>query len=666
MAYSFTYRGIRSEDLDLEILDVRRGVLPVVDPKTLNIPGRPGTFFMRSEYGARTFEVDILIKKQLTTTALQLKVRDIANFLDAEPGLGELIFDDETDKKYNAIVTGQTPADQIVDFRMGTITFLAPFPFAESLVQEEFEINGFQAAFTRATFAYGLDGRTVAPGDPRYEKGLFGDGIIIEEFTSNGFTADLSSFESAASLSAVTPINSTLSRDIKNQFHGSYSLKMDTDGQVIGEGFTTVSIVGIASSTTFTISLFAIANRSSTIHMVIKEFDAGLVQVGTTTSSDFVIPDESQPLERIFVTFTTTGTTTSITLEVLTSTAIQYRTIWFDGLQIEINNYVTSWQEGQITRNDETLAIPLRSLLQNVDSIKEGTIEFEFSRINASSDTFSALLDWGAFTVGNTLDRIVILHGTSIGTSLQTISFQIVNGTDNALDTISITLPNITGQGDFFYVAIRWDLPGTLKIDVYDYKNATHFSNSKTTTINPLTFRDPPLAGNDFPNGFLGTSGLTFWVNAIYDEFRTTNRIRSDAEILAAPLRTRPQPVDEPQIGKLTMDETFALHSSDMSNEGTAPVFHVITVVMQSAATFVQVTLQETGQFLRIDDNTLTTDDKIVFNAIDKTLVKNDTVDLSLLSLDSEFFELPKDDNAFVVTSDGTVLAKIEYTPTFL
>lgn len=665
MAFSFSYRGIRSENLGFEILDVRRTILPPADIKTLDIPGRPGTFYMRNEYGALSFEIDIYIKKNPTITDLQLQVRNIANFLDAGPGLGELIFDDEIDKKYNAIISGGTPANQIITFRRGTIVFLAPFPFAQSLNKEEFEIDGFRAGFTRASVAYDLKGKQVLTGKPRYAKGKFGDAIIIERGTSNGFTADLSSFESAISLTAVQSINSTVTRDITNQYHGKYSLKMETDGQLVGEGLTTINVVGINPSTTYTISLFMISNSSSVMELKVKEFNVGNTLIATTTTPPFIIPDETQPLRRVFITFTTNAAINYFKLEILTSGIAQYKTIWMDGLQIEEEDHYTSWQEGQITRQSEAVAVPLRRYLQNFDSIKEGTIEFEFSRINESGDTFSALLDWGAFTVGNTLDRIIILHGTGIGTPLQTISFQVVNGADNTTDTVNILLPAKTEIGEFYYVAIRWTLPGVMKIDVYDYKNKTHYSNSIVTAVNPLTFRDPPTPGNDFPNGFIGVSDLTFWVNAMFDEFRTTNRMRTDAEILAAPLRTRPLPVDESKVAKLTFDESFDLENTDVSNEGTAPVNHEITIIMQGAASYVQVELIQTGQFLRVED-ALATNDKITFDGINKIVYKNDVPAMSILTLNSEFFQLPKDDNPLKITTDGTALGKIIYNPTWL
>lgn len=132
MAYSFSYRGERAEDYGIDVLNVNRSILPPASTITTNIPGRDGELFVRNEYGMRTIEVEILVRKQNSMADFMDKVREIAEFLDHSKGLGELVFDDETDKYYEAVVSGDSGIEQIKTFGRGTITFVAPDPFARS------------------------------------------------------------------------------------------------------------------------------------------------------------------------------------------------------------------------------------------------------------------------------------------------------------------------------------------------------------------------------------------------------------------------------------------------------------------------------------------------------------------------------------------------------
>lgn len=658
MAFSFTYRGIRSEDLKISILNITRSILPPSDVKIIDIPGRAGDFFLRSEYGVRTFAIEILIEKQATREEIQDQTLKIANFLDSGPGLGELIFDDDTTRSYQAIISEFTDVEQITTFRRGIITFIAPFPFSQSLNDQEFTINGFQSTFTRASVAYNLDGEIVGTGVPRYWPAVFGEGIIIEEGTTNLLSTDLSSFES--STAGMVGNGAAIDRDIKHAFQGSFSLKVLTDGAATQEGTQTSLITGISPSTTYSFSVYAIANQASTLLIEVEEFTAVDAFITNTLSTVFNINDEEGDLVRLYHTFTTTGTTAKIRVRILTNT-LQYITFWIDGLQLEQKNYITSWRQGGFTRNAETLTVPIANYMKNLNIVKEGTIQMNIARINPSSGTFAGLFDWGAFDAGNAKDRIAIFHGTSQPSGLQGFTLSIVNGSTTTADTLTVTLPAITAQLQFYHVAARWSLPGTMEIDVYDYTTKTLYSNSKSSTLTPPTMTFPVT----YSTAEIGSIASSFWVNAIYDEFRATRRRRSDNEIASDVVAVRPLPMDEEGVLKLTFDSSFELYNTDLTNIGSAPTQPDIKIVVITAATFVQAENTVTGQILRAEGS-FNPGDVIVFDVTQKIVFLNGAANMPLLTLSSEFFQLSKDDISINTTSDGTIKSSVQYIPNWL
>jgi predicted phage tail component-like protein len=657
MSYSFSFRGIRSEDINIQVLDVKRTILPPNNVVAVKIPGSPGELFLRSEYDSKQFVISILIEKQLTAAAIQEQAKLVANFLDTTQGPGELIFDDDPTQYYTAIIQDATPTDQITTFRTGTITFFVPQPFSSSSILDQLTLNGFLSTFTRNSLAYTQEGTNVVANQERYETAVYNEGVTIEEGTTNLLTATLSSFEDGAT--AAVGISATIGRDIKHTFHGNLNMKILTDGAgIVDEGFQS-DYIPLSASLTYTLSLYCLANKAATLKLVVMEYTAAPALIATQTSTIYNINDENGDFVRMLFTFTTSGTTTQIKFKAVTNVT-QYLTFWIDGIQLELNNYTTSWVMGAVARVNESLTLPLRSYLVNYSQMKEGTIEFIFGRMHPTSDTYAALIDWGSYSGTNALDRLVIYHGTSFSNGLRTLEFQMVNGATTAIDQVSIILPAITVQGQFYYVAVRWSLPGYLKIDVFDYTNNLSYSAIKTSVITAPTFASYPTAA-------LGVSGSTFYVNAIYDDFRATKRARTDAEISAVAISSnnRPLPVDADGVVKVSFDQNLTLYSTDVSNMGTATIYPIVKIVLMTTATYVQILHNNTGKILYVL-NAFNTGDVLIFDCQKRIVYLNGTTNMGILTIASEFFPLPKDDNVITPTSDGTIDTIIQYYPNWL
>lgn len=92
----------------------------------LTVPGKPGGYLSRTITDVLMIPVQVLIEggtpQQLRTTA-----EDLANWLNVdEPA--PLVFSDEPDRTYYAVVDGSLDPDELVTYSILTITFLCPDP----------------------------------------------------------------------------------------------------------------------------------------------------------------------------------------------------------------------------------------------------------------------------------------------------------------------------------------------------------------------------------------------------------------------------------------------------------------------------------------------------------------------------------------------------------
>ncbi|WP_169312818.1 distal tail protein Dit [Thermaerobacter marianensis] len=111
------------------VTDVRRSILPPVTARTLDTPGRPGVYYQGFDYGAREIQVDIILAES-TLESLRSRVRNLAAWLRPDDTPRPLVFDDEPELTWYAVLSGDTNLEEIVTVGRGTLTFLCPEPYA--------------------------------------------------------------------------------------------------------------------------------------------------------------------------------------------------------------------------------------------------------------------------------------------------------------------------------------------------------------------------------------------------------------------------------------------------------------------------------------------------------------------------------------------------------
>lgn len=134
----FKYKDIHFGD-DLFVQRITRSILAPQTLETLKIPGRSGVIFNRRDRESRVIPVEVIVNSE-SDKSIREKLRDLAYHLDSdEPG--PLIFDDESDKWINAILSGESEIDEIVSHGQGVIEFFCPDPFWYAVDDDVFTYN---------------------------------------------------------------------------------------------------------------------------------------------------------------------------------------------------------------------------------------------------------------------------------------------------------------------------------------------------------------------------------------------------------------------------------------------------------------------------------------------------------------------------------------------
>ncbi|MFO7326484.1 MAG: phage tail family protein, partial [Pseudomonadota bacterium] len=124
------YNGIHSSNKGIyRVTDIRRSILPPITSRLLTVPSRAGAYYQGHEYGVRQIEVDIVLKED-TPAGLRERVRALAAWLKPGGEPKDLVFDDEPNLTWRAVLSGDTDLEEIATIGRGTLTFLCPDPVA--------------------------------------------------------------------------------------------------------------------------------------------------------------------------------------------------------------------------------------------------------------------------------------------------------------------------------------------------------------------------------------------------------------------------------------------------------------------------------------------------------------------------------------------------------
>ncbi|WP_230459589.1 distal tail protein Dit [Bacillus cereus] len=99
-----------------------------VKRRLVRVPHRAGALLLNTETEERRIDVPLVIKAKKDMADLQKLKEELANWLYTEQP-AELIFDDELDRTYLALIDGSVDLDEIVNRGRGVITFVCLMPY---------------------------------------------------------------------------------------------------------------------------------------------------------------------------------------------------------------------------------------------------------------------------------------------------------------------------------------------------------------------------------------------------------------------------------------------------------------------------------------------------------------------------------------------------------
>lgn len=128
------FGGVDLSKYNARVLDVKGRSMPETKDNTIEVPGRPGTYYHSSKLGERILDVRFYIS---TDGPVEYKetIRKLVAVLDPTKGEKEIIFNDEFDKRYFGRYVGKTEIIEKRSWSEVVFTFACSDPFIYGVEQ---------------------------------------------------------------------------------------------------------------------------------------------------------------------------------------------------------------------------------------------------------------------------------------------------------------------------------------------------------------------------------------------------------------------------------------------------------------------------------------------------------------------------------------------------
>jgi hypothetical protein len=363
------------------------------------------------------------------------------------------------------------------------------------------------ATFTRNSTAYKEDGTPVRAGVPRFEDGVFGQGIMVEEGTTN--------IGSPASLFDSSWVLANGASTVIDAYTRKYTFISTPVGEFVFKTFTLTTGVAYTWSA-------EIKGEGSTVGKQVRLQSAAESAYGTPVTL-------TTEWQRVTLTFTATAISRAAGfIGVPTNTFVSGDVVYVRFFQLEAKPYATSFTDG--TRAAETLTIPTAGVL----SPQEGTIS-----------VWAYINDIARRQVPGQYNRIWQVQGANPNANIN-----IQHRPDEANWRLQIYDDN---RNPYAVLVDDSLLPDGWHMLVARWKNGEYADIFIDGVLRGHI--DNPIMPSAFAEFRLGYNST--YCNTVYDDLRIDNIARSDAEILAAYQSGQPLQRDQYTTCLLTFDGTL-------------------------------------------------------------------------------------------------------------
>lgn len=144
MSGSFSFNGIR-KDYVFILMGFSRPAWSPIERDILKVPSKAGGYLLQTNIDVRTIEVPVIIKSP-NVNGMQKMKEDLADWLITDQPC-ELIFDDEPDRTYMAVIDGESDIEELIFRGKGTLKFVCPMPYKLGAVQTKQFANNADGNF---------------------------------------------------------------------------------------------------------------------------------------------------------------------------------------------------------------------------------------------------------------------------------------------------------------------------------------------------------------------------------------------------------------------------------------------------------------------------------------------------------------------------------------
>lgn len=701
--FGFTYGGRHSSEYGVRVISDPRTITPPLSPVTASVPGRPGEYWVRMDYGPAQIEVEVRLVGE-SYAGLQRMRRELADWLTPELGPRPLVFDDEPDIYYEAYLSETDALEQLLTYGTATLRFTVPDGFGRG-PQVRHLLGAPDAVVQRNSVAWNYKGNDVPPHRARLvsedDELLFHGGVpqfdpllsfvlwqklLIEEGTTNLIRDPL--------LGSMTPIGAPGApwqwiqppdpgkgeswtkepEDLLECWAGFRNLKVVANGtenvgieQEIRGGWQPGQAVSVQGR-------FAIVDYlqgALRFEVVAKDAEGNVIlQVPVLTlaretrepgwsfldwefafQEGIIIPPQASSLwVRIY--------------------AINQprMTFYVAGLQLEAKPYMTGLAANPAAVDLEPIQDDTQQHARLGDRVtwpasvvnpKEGFIGLWVFPISPRK---SGMVYWST-------GRPVPQGGdpTSI-ISVYSEGDQLIVNIGNGISAYAVAVPHdLLRLREWNFIGVNWKENEGLDVLV----NRTLFNR---VYIGEIMVAEPPM-----PDGYLGCGPAEgAEVNAIVDMFYVRRRALTLEELeafAAAPDFYLVPAMDEHMSYLLYLDDDgtewdpepglTSLNRPYFSRGGTAPVWPTIEVRFFQAANGFRLEQLETQRYVQVN-YTFVPGDRLVIDCERQVVLWNGWPIMEYLDLGSDFFELRRGQNAFSWPRPLAATVEVVYEPRYL
>jgi predicted phage tail component-like protein len=139
----FTFNGITSKSKRISSRLLSWSLSPQIRNSFVSVPGKSGVMDFGSDIAERIINVSCNIYPKFSFGALVAAIDDLAEWLNPEIGLRQLVFDEAPDRYFNARLNAAVDCERLAQSSGSfTLQFVCPDPYGYALTDESFTASG--------------------------------------------------------------------------------------------------------------------------------------------------------------------------------------------------------------------------------------------------------------------------------------------------------------------------------------------------------------------------------------------------------------------------------------------------------------------------------------------------------------------------------------------